>query len=676
MRGIAISRLLMFAVFVPLVGLAIFGGKLTYESWSRYSELSRASSVLRLAVATARFTGVAIPGEGLATREMVGGTGDRAKLDAARHLTDDLYGKVRAAASDLAVKEPTLDEQLAGLDDRMHKIVDLRPQVDAGALKTPIASTVVIAPAAAQAIDLIGICAAVVTDAALSRRIFALYATLQFNEGNLVQRGSGEAALREGKLPPSNFLILARGTVLNAIFGKLFRDYAPGPIVREFKAFDDANGRELGDLRQLALSSPGTPASDAQVQRWLTINRDLTGVMGKVLGDSIDSAAADGEQMLSDARSDIFTYLAIFVAVLCVVIALSRHVLRTLRELLGELAGAMDRMRDGDYTVAIPHVGRGDEIGTMARATEGFRANFVRHAERENERKNTEAAVERKSLLAKLAGDFEAVVGNIVGAVSSASGELAASATTLTQTAETTQQLSGTVVSVSEHASSNVQSVASATEEMSTSITEIGRQVQESSEIARQAVGQAQRTDERILKLSAAANRIGDVTQLITSIAEQTNLLALNATIEAARAGASGKGFAVVAQEVKQLAAQTAKATSEISIQIAEMQSATQDSVTAIKEIGTTIGRIAEIATTIASAVEEQGAATHEITRNVQQAAAGTAEVAGHISKVSDGAARTGTASADVLTAVKGLADQSGRLKTEVDKFLVTIRAA
>ena len=125
---------------------------------------------------------------------------------------------------------------------------------------------------------------------------------------------------------------------------------------------------------------------------------------------------------------------------------------------------------------------------------------------------------------------------------------------------------------------------------MAGSINEIGRQVADSNRIANEAVDQAQKTDARIAELSLAANRIGDVTQLITTIAEQTNLLALNATIEAARAGDAGRGFAVVAQEVKALAAQTAKATSEISTQIAGMQAATQDLVVAIKEISGTIG--------------------------------------------------------------------------------------
>src|SRR5215471_15139484 len=101
MRGISISRLLMVAVFVPLAGLALFGGRLSYDSWSRYSDLSRASSVLRLAVATSRFAGLAVPAEGAATRGVIGGTGDRARMEAARKVTDEYYAQVRAAADAL-----------------------------------------------------------------------------------------------------------------------------------------------------------------------------------------------------------------------------------------------------------------------------------------------------------------------------------------------------------------------------------------------------------------------------------------------------------------------------------------------------------------------------------------------------------------------------------------------
>ncbi|MDU6746517.1 MAG: methyl-accepting chemotaxis protein, partial [Bradyrhizobium sp.] len=186
----------------------------------------------------------------------------------------------------------------------------------------------------------------------------------------------------------------------------------------------------------------------------------------------------------------------------------------------------------------------------------------------------------------------------------------------------------------------------------------------------------ARTTTGRVGELSKAAARIGDVVELINTIAGQTNLLALNATIEAARAGDAGRGFAVVATEVKALAEQTAKATGDIGQQIAGIQAATQESVGAIREISETIERLSEISATIAAAVEEQGAATQEISRNVQQAAQGTQQVSSNITDVQRGATQTGTASSEVLSAAKLLSRDSGRLKEEVGKFLVSVRAS
>jgi methyl-accepting chemotaxis protein len=208
------------------------------------------------------------------------------------------------------------------------------------------------------------------------------------------------------------------------------------------------------------------------------------------------------------------------------------------------------------------------------------------------------------------------------------------------------------------------------------SVTEIGRQVQESQKVANAAVEQAEQTNLRIAELSQSADRISDVVKLISAVAAQTNLLALNATIEAARAGEAGRGFAVVASEVKALAGQTAKATEEISVQIAQMQGATEHSVSAIQEIGDTINRIFEISSAIAVSVEQQGAATQEIARSVQQAAQGAAEVSGNIVDVTRGATDTGSSAEQVHGAAQELLSESNHLKSEVVKFLASVRAA
>ncbi len=364
--------------------------------------------------------------------------------------------------------------------------------------------------------------------------------------------------------------------------------------------------------------------------------------------------------------------------VLVVLLAASVFMGRRITNPIHAMTAAMNDLAGGNLHVAVPGVGRSDEIGEMADAVQVFKTNAVerQRLEAEQAEQESRAAAQRKADMVKLADDFEAAVGEIIHTVSSAATELEASAKTLTGTAIRSQELAVVVASASDEASTNVQSVASATEEMSSSVNEISRQVQESARIAGEAVVQACQTNDRVGELSKAAARIGDVVELINTIAGQTNLLALNATIEAARAGEAGRGFAVVAAEVKALAEQTAKATGEIGQQISGIQSATEHSVSAIHEIGQTIGRMSEISATIASAVEEQGAATQEISRNVQRAATGTQQVSLNVGEVRQGATETGSASSEVLSAAQSLARDSNRLSDQVGRFLATVRAA
>jgi methyl-accepting chemotaxis protein len=351
---------------------------------------------------------------------------------------------------------------------------------------------------------------------------------------------------------------------------------------------------------------------------------------------------------------------------------------RSIADPINAMAAAMRKIAEGDTLTMIPALDRRDEVGAMAQSVQIFRDKMIEATRLRGEQDSLKAQAdgEKKLLLGKMADEFERGVRASLDKLAGAALEMRTTSKSLSATAGEASHQATSVATVAEQASANVQTVAAATEELSSSVLEIARQVTQSTEIAGQAVAEANRTNVTVQGLSEAAQKIGDVVKLISDIASQTNLLALNATIEAARAGEAGRGFAVVANEVKSLASQTAKATDEISSQVGAMQNATAEAVQAIESIGRTIGAINEIASAISVAVEQQGSATTEIARNVQKAAQGTNQVSSNIAAVNRETGKTGSAANQVLSSAEQLSSQAATLRSDVDRFLASIRAA
>ena len=341
-----------------------------------------------------------------------------------------------------------------------------------------------------------------------------------------------------------------------------------------------------------------------------------------------------------------------------------------------KMVTAMTELAGGNKEIEVPATDYRNELGDMASAVQVFKENAVHMEKLEEDRKLAQKAaeLEKQVWMAQMADDFDERVGTVIDAVANASNQVENSAQTVSSSAHQTSDQASEVATAAVQASSNVQTVATAAEELSASVKEIDRQVQESSRIAMEAVGEVKRTDDTVRKLAESAEKIDAAVVMISEIAEKTNLLALNATIEAARAGDAGKGFAVVASEVKDLAGQTSKATSDISRQVTDIQTHTKEAVDAIRSISSTIDGVSEISNAIASAVQEQTATTQEIARNTQQAAVGTEQVTGVIGDVTQAADNSGRVSGEMLDASQDLSHQSQILRSEVDKFLQEVR--
>jgi len=309
----------------------------------------------------------------------------------------------------------------------------------------------------------------------------------------------------------------------------------------------------------------------------------------------------------------------------------------------------------------------GGWIGTHEDITERRRTELERDAMQRQEN--------RRALIESAISEFRSYAENVLQTVSDSAGAMRKAAENMFRTSGQTSQSAENAVHISNEASTNVKAAAAAANEVSVSIAEIGQRLNQTAEVVRAAVDEAQVTNQDIDALSQGAQKIGDVITLIRNIAEQTNLLALNATIEAARAGEAGRGFAVVASEVKSLAIQTAKATEDISGQIFDVQNSTVKALETIGRIANRMREIDDYTSATATAVEQQSVATSEISQNVNSAADGATRIVEVLSQVASAVVEAQRSAQTVLTSSQSVEEISETLRAKVESFLAKVVA-
>ena len=172
-----------------------------------------------------------------------------------------------------------------------------------------------------------------------------------------------------------------------------------GPVLSAGAAATSAEDNTKAEAR---LKAECEPLFEVAVQAQVKLVEGLTVYSGKVSGDLTDMS-----------NSTIWTVLtSVAIGLLVALVAALWIGLQGLSRPIGRLNAVMDRFAHDDLAAEIPGVGRGDEVGAMARTVAVFKTNALEvnrlRADLETQKQRT--ADERRKAMADLAARFEAAL--------------------------------------------------------------------------------------------------------------------------------------------------------------------------------------------------------------------------------------------------------------------------
>ncbi len=358
---------------------------------------------------------------------------------------------------------------------------------------------------------------------------------------------------------------------------------------------------------------------------------------------------------------------------------------RTIAQPMARLAHATKTLAEGG-TAEVPSLGRGDELGEIARAVEQFRLAAAQRAQVDARAAAEQQIVTnsvRESLVRVASGDLTADVTldfppAYAELKANLNDALAALRELIGSVMESTQNIrtgSSEIAQASEDLARRTEANASALEQTAAAVTQMDQRLRATATAANSTVQRADQTitvvssgrstaDEAMQamnRVSESAKGIDSVIEGLDKIAFQTRVLAMNAAVEAGRAGEAGRGFAVVADLVSALAMRAEEEAGRARDQLTATQA---DIVTAVgmvekvdgalSNISSDVGEVHQLLGRIATDNQAQSSAISEISQTIGTMDQSTQQNAAMVEE-------TSAAARNLTSEVAAMADRAER---------------
>jgi methyl-accepting chemotaxis protein len=444
LSNMKIAVRIAIACLVPMIAFAAFAIKDILEKHAIYSADDRISAIAETAPEIAGLIHEIQKERGV-TGGYINSKGAlfSAEVQSQRPLTDQAVTAwlQKMNALDPAMLEASFKSDMDYVRSALGTLKDTRDGADRFSINSKQAAAYYIG-VVNHLIGMIESISAMSDDARILRSSTAL-SSLLWRKGFAGQeRGAGVEGFTKGAFAAEALRDFIRlGAMEDAEVSAFEKNATPEEIAFLKETLKTANGDEIAHMRALAYESPfkgnvGGVTGPQWLEAANKYNDALRPVEARVSGDLV----ATVRDIANEARWTFWEILALFVTMLAAAAGLSWFVALSITRPIGELISAMGILAGGNTSVDVPGTGRGDEIGTMAKAVLVFRNAAIEKtrleadtAERERratmekaerERLTAEekaeadrrATAEREAATAETMNEFKAAVGGIVEA--------------------------------------------------------------------------------------------------------------------------------------------------------------------------------------------------------------------------------------------------------------------